>query len=542
MRYKPVLAAATAFLALTSCVHEEKQTAANSAPVMRRLTQDQYRASIADVFGPDVKVAGRFEPDLRIEGLLAVGTSQVSVTPAGFEQYNTMARTIAAQVTDPAHRALLIPCTPKDAKAPDDDCAGQFLAQAGRLLWRRPLSTAERDAHVQEANAAAKKLGGFYPGLEFALAGLLVAPEFIFRVETAGKGDQVDAYSKASRLSFLLWNTTPDDLLLDAAARGELNTAKGLARQVDRLMASPRLEAGVRAFFTDMLGFDRFDDLSKDTVIYPAFSSRVALDAKEQTLRTIADHVLTQKGDYRDLFTTRRTFVSRTLGAVYRIPVRSSAGWEPYEFPEGDPRAGLLTQFSFAAVYSHPGRSSPTLRGKAVRELLLCQKVPDPPGNVDFKIVQEADNPQYKTARERLTAHRTEAMCAGCHKITDPIGLALEHFDGLAQYRDTENGAPIDASGEIGGVAFTDAASLGKVLRDDPAAVSCLVGNLTKYALGRKPAAHEKEWVDGLQKDFTADGYRVDTLLRRIALDQAFYRMSAPAPAQMTASAKEGTP
>jgi hypothetical protein len=282
----------------------------------------------------------------------------------------------------------------------------------------------------------------------------------------------------------------------------------------------------VRAFFTDMLSFDRFDELSKDAVIYPAFSSRVAADAKEQTLRTITDHLITRNEDYRDLFTTRETFVTRALGAVYHIPVNSPTGWEAYTFPPNDPRAGLLTQISFVAVHSHPGRSSATLRGKAVRELLLCQKVPDPPGNVDFKIVQDTGNAQFKTARERLTAHRTEAMCAGCHKITDPIGLALENFDGVGQYRDTENGVTIDASGDVAGAPFKDAAGLGKVIHDDPSAVSCLVNNVTKYALGRKAAPDEAPWVARLHQDFAKDGYRLPDLLRRIVLDKAFYKMS----------------
>ncbi|MBY0511430.1 MAG: DUF1592 domain-containing protein, partial [Rhodospirillaceae bacterium] len=240
MQLKSSIAALAAFLTLTSCVHQDQQAAGEAAPAMRRLTQDQYRQSIADVFGPDIKVAGRFEPDLRSEGLFAVGSAQVSITPAGFEQFNTMARTIAAQVVDQSHRGTLIPCRPKDVEAADDACAGQFLKQSGRLLWRRPLSDAEVQAHVREAAAAAKTLGGFYPGLEFALAGLLVAPEFLFRVENVGKGGRLDAYSKASRLSFLLWNTTPDDILLDAAARGELDSTTGLARQVDRLMSSKR--------------------------------------------------------------------------------------------------------------------------------------------------------------------------------------------------------------------------------------------------------------------------------------------------------------
>jgi hypothetical protein len=523
------LAACVALLSVTSCVVQPDATAEGEVPNMRRLTQDQYRQSVADIFGPDIKVAGRFEPNVRLEGLLAVGSSEVSITPAGFEQYNAMARNIAAQVVDEAHRDSLIPCRPAAVNQADDACAEKFLGQVGRLLWRRPLTDAERVARVAEASAAAKTLGGFYPGLEFALAGMMVAPEFLFRVEAAGKKKgEIDAYSKAARLSFLLWNTTPDDLLLDAASRGELDTPKGRARQVDRLMSSPRLEAGVRAFFADMLAFDHFDELSKDALVYPAYNSRVANDAREQTLRTIADHLIARNGDYRDLFTTRHTFVTRALGAVYRIPVKSPTGWEPFEFSPDDPRAGFLTHFSFVAVHSHPGRSSPTLRGKAVRELLLCQKVPDPPGNVDFKIVQDADNPIFKTARERLTAHGTEPMCAGCHRITDPIGLALENFDGLGQYRKDENGAPIDASGNVGGVAFTDAAGLGKVLRDDPAVVSCLVNNVYKYAMGRKAAPGESAWVAGLHKDFAAQGYRLPHLLRRIALDDAFYKMPAP--------------
>ena len=526
MSRTPYIIALTALLTLTSCAHKDAVVSEVSVPNMRRLTQEQYRQSIADIFGADIKVAGRFEPDVRLEGLLAVGSSEVSITPAGFEQYNAMARAVAAQVIDETHRETLVPCRPAAPKAADDACAAKFLSQTGRLLWRRPLSDAELRVHVEEASAAAKTLGGFYPGLEFALAGLLVAPEFLFRVEAPGKNGQLDAFSKASRLSFLLWNTTPDDLLLDAAARGDLDSAKGLTRQVDRLMTSPRFEAGVRAFFTDMLGFDQFEELSKDSVIYPAFSSRVAGDAKEQTLRTISDHLIARRGDYRDLFTTHQTFVTRALGAVYRIPVSVPTGWEAFEFPAGDPRAGLLTQISFVAVHSHPGRSSPTLRGKAVRELLLCQTVPAPPNNVDFAIVQDTNNPKFKTARERLTAHRTEAMCAGCHKITDPIGLALENFDAIGQYRDRENGVAIDASGDVAGAPFKDAAGLGKVLHDDPAATSCLVNNVYKYAMGRKATPGENAWVAQLHKNFAADGYRLPDLLRRIATDKAFYTIT----------------
>ncbi len=516
---------------LAGCGPNEPQSS-GGPPAIRRLTEAQYRQSIADILGPDIKVSGRFDPDMRTDGLLAVGTGRVTVTPSGFEQYEAMARNIAGQALDEKHRDATMPCKPASAKAPDDACAAQFLGKVGRLLFRRPLLDSELRAQVDVADKATQTLGNFYSGLEFGLAGLIAAPEFVFREEDAEPdpahpgSQRLTAYSKAQRLSFLLWNTAPDDELLTAAARGDLDSKQGIARQADRLIASPRLNEGVRAFFSDMLGFDSFDDLAKDSVIYPKFSIKVANDAKEQTLRTITDLLITQRGDYRDLFTTRKTFLSRSLGLVYRLPVETKTGFEPHEFAEGDPHAGMLTEISFLALHSHPGRSSATLRGKAVRELILCQVVPAPPANVNFSIVQDTNNPQFKTARDRLTAHRSNPTCAGCHKIMDPIGLGLEAFDGAGQFRDGENGAAIDASGEIDGLPFKDAASLGRAIHDDPATPACLVTDIYRYASGHDPAPGEKDWMNYLQKQFAADGYRLPDLLRRIAVSDDFYRIS----------------
>jgi hypothetical protein len=528
-----ILVIAASLLALTACGRNEPETSGGPTQV-RRLTESQYRHTIADIFGADIKVAGRFEPDIRADGLLAVGAGKVTVTPAGFEQYSAIAQGVALQVVDDKHRDTQVPCRPAAPNAPDDACAGQFFRKTGRLIFRRPLTEDEISEQVGVAHAAAAKLDDFYAGLAYGLTDLLAAPEFLFRIETAESdpghpGQQhLDAYGKATRLSFLLWDTTPDNELLDAAGRGDLDTRRGLERQVDRMIASPGLEAGVRAFFADMLGFESFDQLAKDSVIYPKFSLKVTNDAKEQTLRTIVDHLIAQHGDYRDLFTTRRTFLTRNLGLVYRVPVETRNGWEPHEFPADDPRAGLLTQIGFLALHAHPGRSSATLRGKAIRELLLCQTVPMPPANVNFAIVQDTGNPKYRTARDRLTAHRTEPTCAGCHKIIDPIGLGLENFDGAGQLRQQENGAAIDASGTLDGIAFGDAAGLGKALHDDPATASCLVSNAYRYASGRAVAAGEQEWMAWLQQRFAADGYRFPDLLRAIATSDAFYRISPP--------------
>jgi hypothetical protein len=532
-------------VALTATIHRRSTDhgpdSSGGPLAARRLTQEQYKAIVSDVFGADIEIGGRFEPDIRRSGLLAVGASDVTVTPSGFEQYDSMARTIAAQVVDAKHRAALVGCVPAAANAPDEACARIFFSQVGRLLFRRPLNEEELQAQLTVAAATTRKLGDFYSGVATGLTTMLDASPFLFRLEAAEPDPdhpgerRLNAFSKASRLSFFFWNTTPDDELLKAAEEGELNSDRGLVRQVDRLMASSRLEGGVRAFFSDMLGFDGFSDLAKDSVVYPKFSTAVLADAQEQTLRTITDHVLIQHADYRDLFTTRKIFLNRLLGMIYQVPIPAQEGWEAYEFPKDDSRSGLLTQVSFLALHSHPGRSSPTIRGKALREILLCQKVPDPPANVNFKLVQDTKNPNYKTARERLTAHRSEPTCAGCHKMIDPMGLSLENFDSIGGYRATENGARIDASGELDGVKFTNAAGLGQAMHDNPAVPACLVTRLSTYAAGRPATPGEAEWVKYLQAGFAADGYRLPELMRRIATSSGFYRVST---SQTVASAR----
>jgi Protein of unknown function (DUF1592)/Protein of unknown function (DUF1588)/Protein of unknown function (DUF1595)/Protein of unknown function (DUF1585) len=509
-------------------------------PVVARLQPEQYRQIILDLFGPTVKVNGKFEPDIRVGGLLAVGAGRVSVSEAGIDGYDALARSIASQVVSEANRELLIPCTPQSATAADDACARRFIEKVGRRLYRRPLTDEERNFGVAAARTGADAVHNFYTGLSFALAFMLESPQFLFRRETAEPDPalpgryRMDGYSKASLLSFFLWDTAPDEELLKAAETGELSTPRGLSRQVDRMLASARLESGVRAFFSDMLEFDRFVTLSKESTIYPKFSSQVSVQAAEQTLRTITDHLLARNGDYRDLFTTRRTFLTPLLGSIYGVPMvkttpyGAAVDWIPYEYPEGDPRAGLLAQISFVALHSHPGRTSPTLRGKALREVILGQMVPAPPANVDFKVVQDTGNPQFRTARERLTAHRTDPACAGCHKIMDPIGLSLENFDSSGGFRQAENGVPIDATGELDGIVFHDPAGLGRAVRDNPAATANLVNRLYSYAWGRTPERGEIAWVRYVWTDFVASGGKLPQLMRKIAMSEETYRLVPP--------------
>ncbi len=536
------LLSSVALAALSSGAVSAAETPAADASenpmVTRRLTADEYRTIIADVFGPTVELGGRFEPELRVQGLLAVGSSHVSVTSAGMEQYDAMARAIASQVVDEKHRDL-IPCKPANDKAADDACTAKFMSKVGRLLYRRPLTQDELQAYVGAAGVATKETKDYWNGLSMSLAAMLSSPKFLFRSQAiepdpahAGQW-RMESHAKAQQLSFFLWNAGPDLELLAAAEKGELETKKGLAKQVDRMMASSRVEAGVRAFFIDTLGFDEFDTLAKDAALFPKFSAQAATDSQEQTLKTIVDLLLTHKGDYRDIFTTKKTFLTQELAAIYKVPLANDGPngapdtWVPFEFGSEDPRGGILTQVSFTALHSPPGRSSPTQRGKALREVLLCQKVPAPPANVEFKLVQDTNNPDYKTARSRLTAHAVNPVCAGCHKIMDPMGLALENFDGDGGYRTAEHGVTIDAGGTLDGIKFTDAAGLGKAMHDNPATTSCLVTRLSSFATGRT-IENSTPWAQDLNKTFAASGYKLPELMRAIAISDEFFRVAPP--------------
>jgi hypothetical protein len=498
---------------------------------LRRLTESQYRNSIADIFGPDVVVSGRFEPIVRPgHGLISAGARDSSVTPSGLEQYDAIARNIAGQVFGEARRQQFIRCTPADAAKADAGCASAVLTPLGRYLFRRPLTTEEQAFYVKLASDTVPNTGSFYKGLELGLAAMLTSPKFLYVMETAEADParpgelRLDNYSRASRLSMLLWDSAPNEALLSAAAQGKLTDQAQLQTMAASMVKSSRFEQGVRAFFSDMLLFEKFGELSKDSIVYPYFNTDVFNTLPEQMLRTITDHLVTRGGDYRQLFTTNRTFMTRALGPVYQVAVPQSHGWVPYEFAPGDDRAGLLGQAGFLALYSHSGRSSPTLRGRAIRELLMCQPVPDPPGNVNFTAVQETNNKAMPTARIRLGEHNLNPVCAGCHKITDPIGLSLERFDGIGATRRFENGAEIDISGALGAAKFQGAAGLGQALAADPQTTQCVTTRAIEYATGRTSAADSL--VEAVEQGFAADKYSIRALFLRVATVPEAYQVN----------------
>lgn len=546
--YRVLTTALLVVCALVACSpsdpNPEPETAGTQA-LTKLITAEQYSNTLAYIFGPGIDAQVQFAPVARDEGLLANSLATAGVSGGQVQTIQSVASSVASQVVDVENRQYLIGCRPEMIDGPDPTCATQFISRVGRLLFRRALTDDEIATYVEQANIAAQQLDGkesegeeldgFYAGLEVVLEGLLLHPEVLFVIERAEPDPnansnnpeqlRLDANSLASRLSFFLWNAAPDDELLAAAESGDLQSPGGLERAVDRMLESPRLVDGMRAFFDDMLVFDEIKTLAKDPTIYPEFTSVTAQDAREQTLRTIIDHTLNQGKDYRDLFTSRSTFMSPALAILYGVPAQP--GWAPYTFAEESPRAGLLTQVSFLALTSHPGRSSVTLRGMALRERFLCQTVPEPPPGIDFSVLTNPDA-DYPTQRERVAVHLETPSCAGCHRITDTIGLSLEQFDGAGGFRLTENGATIDATGSLDGFEFDGAIGLGEALSQNPELPRCLVRRVYSYATGGPPDNNDRPALSYFNEEFAAQGYRLRNLLRSIALSKPFSQIQSP--------------
>ena len=262
------LAVFVVVLSISACEQAPQEPETNASPLrVRLLTGEQYSNTIGDVFGGDIaeSVAPPLPPLARTDGLLASGAAFVGVTSDQISQIQQAAAFIATRVVDEDHRTFLIPCAPVSETEADAACAAEFLRETGRLLYRKPLDETRVAGLVDIANDAANETDSFYDGLALALESMLISPEVLFiadrsEPDPARPGEErLDAWSLASRLSFFLWNSAPDDALLQAAESGELHTREGLERQVDRMLSSPRLEDGMRAFFDDMLAFDDFN-------------------------------------------------------------------------------------------------------------------------------------------------------------------------------------------------------------------------------------------------------------------------------------------
>lgn len=500
-------------------------------PVMARLTADQHRATLVDLFGEGLP-ATPVEPDTNPHLYYGIGAATTEVSAGGVEQYADVAFSIAAAVfAEPGRRARILSCAPQAA---DDDCVRRFIREAGRRILRRPLDPDEQDRWLTVAAATAE--GDPLRGVETVLAGWLQSPSFLYRVERGEPSPTADDpgrlrytdYEMATRLAYLLTNSTPDAELLDAAERGELVEASGLEAQTRRLLGLPRAREAVQDFFAQYLDLPRLARVQRDPAAYPGFDAHL-LWAMETEVRLLVDDLVFRRGaDIRELLSAPRGYVNRGLATLYGIeaPGATGAVFVPVDFGPETPRAGVLGLAAFLTMNAHPTETSPTLRGKYVRERVLCQTVPPPPDDIDLNLAPGEDDPP--TLRERLEQHREDPACRSCHRFIDPPGFLFEHFDSIGRHREAVDGFPVDASGDLDGAALDDSVDLATLLRDDPRVARCIARQLYRYANNRLDTIDERAVIDELQSAMETDDYAFDRLVVALVQSRGFRTLAPP--------------
>jgi len=485
---------------------------------LRLLTPTQYRNSLIDVLGDVAAPAvGQWRS--------SIAAAQGGVAAAGVEDYEEAALAVTSEIFgDASKRMQLTGCTP--TASADDACVRAVITAIGRRAWRRPLDDEElaRWTGVVTSTAALVE-GDAWLGLQYATAGLLQSPNFLYRVElgTPVSPDdpllvRLDGYELASRLSYLVWNTTPDDALLDASAAGELDDDAGIEVQIDRLFASPRATDGMVQLFVDMLDLDALLYLQKDAALVPAFTPTIGPAMREEMVRVIADTVIEQR-DYRRLLDTTEGHVDAELAALYGIQGTFDASFAPTPLPAG--RGGLLTLAGFLAINSGEASTSPTIRGLTVRRMVMCQDIPPPPPDVEADLPEPGDGTPT-TKREQLEQHVSDPTCAACHGFMDPMGLALEHFDALGGWRETDQGLAIDPSGDLDGAPFADAVALGSLLAEHPQTGDCVVRNLYRYATGHIEQPNEQAVIDLTHAALVDNGHDLTAAVDALARSESF--------------------
>jgi mono/diheme cytochrome c family protein len=431
----------------------------------------------------------------------------------------------------PSRRRVFV-CRPADASE-EAPCARQILSTLTRRAYRRPVTDADlRDLMpFYEAGRAERD---FDFGIQRALERLLVSPQFLFRIErppsdaAPGTAYRISDLELASRLSFFLWSSIPDDELLAAAAAGRLTDPGVLEQQVRRMLADPRSEALVTNFAAQWLYLRDLDTKRPDEILFPDFDETLRQALRRET-ELFLHSVFTEDRSVLDLLTADYTFLNERLARHYGIPHIKGSYFRRVTLPEGSPRGGLLGHGSVLTITSYATRTSPVLRGKWVLENLLSSAPPPPPPDIPSLDTESPERERALTLREAMSRHRANPSCAGCHARMDPIGFAMEHFDAIGKWRDRDRGAPIDATGVFpDGTTFDGVAGLRQeLLRQPERFVGTIAEKLLMYGLGRNVQHYDAPAVRAIMREAAAGRHTFASLVLGVVNSRPFQMRQA---------------
>jgi len=499
--------------------------------MLRRLTRTQFRNAVRDVFGVEVNIA-TLDPDSWNGNFASIGASTIVTSETGVEQYQAAIETAVDTVfADATKRAQLIGCTPTGQT--NDTCVRGFMQKLGLRAWRRPLTTAELDRFVALSSKASTDLGAAIEGARWATVALFSSPNFLYRPElgaTSNGALRFTGYEMASRLSFLIWNSLPDQMLLDQAAGGMLGTLDGLRTAATRLLDAPAGRESIGAFAEEYMRLDRVATQAKDSGLFPEYTPALQVGMARDMRDTWMSLVFDDKASALDLFTTTKVVVNADLAKLYGLAATglTATTFQTRSLPATGPRAGILTKAGFLSQFANQKEGSPTLRGKFMRESLTCLTVPPPPPDVNTSLVEPPANMPL-TKRQRLEIHRTLPACSACHGLMDPLGLPLETFDAVGKYRTTDHGLTIDSTGQFDGQDVADARGLGVAVSTSLTAAQCMLRRFYSYAVGYEERPVDGSVLNTLAASFQANGYKLRELILDVVTNDAFSSV-APQP------------
>jgi len=491
---------------------------------IRRMTRFEYNNTVRDLLGDDTQPASSFVPEEEAMGFDNQATA-LGVTQILAEQYMIAAEGIASRAV--SNLDALLPCDP--ATVGESACADAFIRAFGRKAYRRPLEDDEV-TRLLKVFAWGVEEQGFSRGIELVVQVVLQSPHFLYRVEF-GMPDPVEAdvvpltpHEIASRLSYMLWGTMPDDALFQAADEGRLGTKEEIAAEAQRMLGDPRARQAVANFNAQWLGLSHLDNIKKDAAAYPKYHEGLRPLWRAETLAFLEDVIFEGEGDVASMFTASYSVMNDELASFYGISGGPTS--QDFERVELDPTksAGILTQASVLAATGKPNQTSPVHRGKFVRERLLCQILPPPPNNAAFNAPEVRPD---ATTRERFAEHSENEACAGCHIKMDPVGFGFEHYDGIGLYRETDQGLPIDDSGELVDTRnidgpFHGVVELAQKLAESEEARQCVATQWFRFAYGRVEGEDDQCSMTEIQKAFAKGGFHVKDLLVALTQTDAF--------------------
>jgi len=498
------------------------------------VTAGPHEVTVAFVEDPPVQEPNRLQPFLR--------SSIDNFDWAGRPHMQTFTITGPFNATgagDTPSRRKIFACTPKVAAA-ELACAEKILAPLAHRAYRGPVSAVDQQRIMHIYEETRRHGGTFESGIEAALQRILAAPHFVFRVErdpanvAPGAVYRLSDVELASRLSFFLWSSIPDEALLAVAEQGKLHDPATLDAQVRRMLADPKSQALVDNFAGQWLQLRNVRNVQPNSDLFPDFDDNLRQGFKRET-ELFFESVMRENRPVLDLMTADYTFVNERVAKHYGIPGIFGSRFRRVMLTD-ERRWGLLGKGSILAVTSHAERTSPVERGKWILENILDSPIPPPPPIAGAGVFAEpAAGEAPKTMREQMAAHRTNPVCASCHKVMDPIGLSLENFDVVGAWRTEDAGSPIDATGQLtDGSPVDGVVTLRKALVKHPEVfVRTMTEKMLTYALGRGLDAHDMPAVRGIMHGAATRDYRFSSLVLGIVHSVPFTMRVAQSPASV---------